>query len=794
MNQFDSFYRFFRLADDNKPLPMNMNLPTDRALTLPVVLGDRLRFLVDRADVGGERADQLTIGLRTVGTDGPGTLVGTLREQAATHYTEVMLRIDGVPADGSYRQFALMVGEQVLVGTFRGSYADAGELARAVAAWLRAFPFGLIEVDEVGRMLRVRIYDNDTVRLRGQMVRIGVGQVLERNENSPSLLAQKATGVIIPAQNRYTLAAGADIQKGNVFVLDSKRYVATGVERPVDILTALGLTDGQLTEPGGNSLILTGNVIRPATTPLIAYAQPGQREVSNTNRPTLQLLFDSNSGGQDRYVATVGTDIQPGNVYQITASGVVSKTATATTLSTPATLASVFNSTGGFYSVATGVVPVVTVVVGMQTIANTNNPTLGITLTVNQPERVVDRYTVFVGPSVRVGNSFSVQTGTGEPVVVTATAVDTPLDIVRKLGYSSNPFLVEVSAGRAVTTLARKGPRYGEADVTGVSLLSSRSFHGLPFVAEIAVPGLANGYYQMVLRKANVVVAIGNNVDLRTSPKNTTLVRFGPDGVRSVFGLAYAEDGIMQQVRLPIYLDSPTLQQSESVYKDLDNRTVRGRTTAEESRALTTTVQPVAFHRNLWMALKHPLLFMDGQPVRCEGDYRQTEPIGRRRRRQGQADIRTRTTFDYQPTYDPLTDSLSGNYALIERMQGVEGLYIAAKRLSFVQVLATGGTLPAADYELLIRTGTDALRLNISHKGSRVATFLLAPNRLNRVGPVRLEAGRVTLWAEVEPVTVASTTGEPYYPQRAMSIENTIETIGRKGDFGPDYNQDFSQL
>ena len=71
----------------------------------------------------------------------------------------------------------------------------------------------------------------------------------------------------------------------------------------------------------------------------VAYTQPGSQRIDNTNRPTLQLLYDSTTGGNDRYTVLVGPDVQPGNVYQIAAPGVASKTATATTGSTVSSIA-----------------------------------------------------------------------------------------------------------------------------------------------------------------------------------------------------------------------------------------------------------------------------------------------------------------------------------------------------------------------------------------------------------------------------------------------------------------------
>lgn len=782
MNRFDSFLRFFALTDDNNTRPQNLNLPAEPYPILPVVPADALRWLVPLADCGGRLAHRLSIGIRAKGNSGPGVLCGRIRQQAGATYSEIRLRVDALPI--GYRQFALMAGSKNVMGTFRGQALSQTDYVEAIAEHYRAFPYAATDVDVTGRDIRVRVYNNDLFSLHGETLRVDVGNVREPNSNSPSLIALKSAGLGLPAENWLTLSVSADIQPGNVFGLDGIAYKATGGESPNDILIALGAPTGKLSKTGGASVV--------------AYAQPGTQVVDNANRPGLQLLFDSNSGGNDRYLAVVGVDVQPGNVYQVAASGVATKTVTAVLGDTKASIEAQFNnSPSGKFLLPTGAGPIVTAIKGTQTLPNTNNPVLGVEKTKALPARTVDRYTVYVGSSVVRGNSYGIVAG-GVETSATASEYDTPLSIAAKLGYTQNPFTVDVVVGAPVVALARRGPRYhAPADVAPVTLLSVRTGPvGLPYVAEVVVPNLTVGTYQLVLREGVNVVGVSNYLHLKADGRDTSMVRFGAGGNGSVFGLNYAEDGLLQRFRLPVHLDSGRLRQSESLYRTLDNKTVRGRTSARFAHGLTTRGEGDAFHRNLYTALKSPVLLIDDKPYTCEGEYTETPMQGRSRRRQGTAELMALEEMDYRNAggnMDNATESASGNYAAITELNGVDGLWLAAKRLNFTTSLDIGTLLPAADYELLLRCGADALQLTIGINGSRVATFLLSANTLNRMGPVRLAPGTISLNAHVTTAIVTQTGVSDYRPQDAEVVSDAPQTITRPGDFNEDFSSDYSQ-
>lgn len=776
MNPFDSFFRFFTVADDNAVRPVNTALPQGQYPTLPAVPGDALRFFVPRSDSGGLPAQQLTIGIRKATDNTPGTLCGILRKQAGEQYTEIRLRVNEAVSD-TYKQFAIMVDGRNVMGTFRGQQSDIDQYIQAIIQHYVKFPFALVEADRMGQDIRLRVYPNDRFSVNGEKLTIGLGTVKERNENSPSLLAQKIANLNLPAIDRYSLAVSSDIQKGNVYTLGNVSYTASGTEKPADILRALGEPTGLFTRDGGSVVI--------------AYVQPGKATINNTNSPTLQLLFDATAGGNDRYLVTVSADVQIGNVYQVSASGSATRTVTAVAGDTKASIEAQFNTVSGKFVLPSGSAAIISTLPGSQVIDNTNNPSITLKQIESLPARTVDRYTVYVGTSMATGNEYELTKG-GDINDVVATADDTPLSIAGQFGYSSNPFTVDVVPGTNFLAIGRKGALYNSDDNTAaVTLLSVRTFSRLPYVADIKIPTLTPERYQFVLRSGTTVVGLSNYVQVKSGTHNTSLIRFGSEKPGSVFGTVYAEDGLMQQIRLPLYVDSANHTQEESLYTDLENKTYRGRTSMFAQYPCVTTMQPEAFHRNLIMALKHPVLYVDEKMVRCEGQYSETTPKGRRRIRQGSANLKAVTGYDYRPTYDPLTDLLSGLYCTINSMKRLDGLFVQVKRLNFVSLISEGVSLPAAEYDILIRAGADPLRLTISHEGTRVATFLLTPNRLHHLSHLRFEPGLIDLLGEVVTDTVQTTSPELYDPQQAEPVTSTGELLSRGADFGPDFSTAF---
>lgn len=788
-NAFDAFYRFFPVADDNAVLPKNLLLPRETYPVLPAVFGDFFRFLVHPADCGSEKLVNLSLAIRKKGDTGNGTLCGTIREQAGAFYTEIRLRVGSAPDGVIWKQFALMLGTTPVLGTFRSQETDIDKYVDDLAKHYENYTKAFTQVDRMGRDIRIRVFNSDAFSLSGETLTAGLGTVTTRNTNSASLMATQKSAVSFPAEDQYTLVVSPDIQKGNIFGLDTITYTAKGTEKPADILAALGLN-------------AAGFISRPAGAVVTAYANLGTQTITNTNQPGLNALYNSTSGGNDRYTVVIGVDVQEGNVYQISASGATTKTVTASSTDTAATIAAQFNATGGFFLLPTGAVPVISVFTGTRTANNTNNPGVQLTGKVSLPIRSLDVYTIFVGNGIVEGNQFEL-TINGVTKSVTASSTDDPLSIAVALGYSTNPFTVQVATGVPVLAIARQGPAYhAPANVADIAVVSVKGSQKLPYVAEVTIPNLTPGIYQLMLRKYTGdslvggvfvpqygAVSMSNYLHVKGDKKNTALVRFGNDRPGRVFGLAYNEDGLQQQIRLPIYVDpSPQLQQTESLYQDLNYRTVRGHAQAQFVHGLTTTMQMDAFHINLYMALKHPVLYVHGRPYRSEGEYQQTEAQGRKRMRQATAQLVELSILDTQNSA-PLFDSLPNTYAQINAFAGLDGLWIVLRYLSFVRPIGLGTVFPAADYELLIRGGQDTLRVSIGQDGNRLITVLVFPNVVNRF-KVRFSPGLIQF--DAERVLRSLTETEPTSIPEGVAVSGSKpETSERPGDFQIDFNEHF---
>jgi len=780
MNPFENLLRFFPVFDNGVDRPRNLDAPDSRHATLPVVAGDSLRFLMPIADCRNLDPARLAIGLRLrSATTDTGTLCGRVRKQAAESYTEIRLRVTQAPTAGTYKQFSLMLGDKPVLGTFRGQQTDLDDYLNALVTHYQNYPYATVHCDRRGNDLRLRVFPNDRFRLNGETLTVGLGTVRDQNDNSPSLTAQKTGTVAVAAQDCYTVEVGSDIAPGNVFTLGSQTYTARGSEKPADILTALGVSGDKVIVPTGQNLTAT--------------AVASSETITNTNRPTISLLYDSNSGGNDLYIVSIGADFTIGNVYQISASGMTTRSKTVTGTDTKASIEAFLNNTGGKLAVPAGSVPTGTVATGTQPKINTNSPSIRFSDKVDLPAHSEDQYRVFVGGSIAAGNGYSLTIGS-ETTTVTAVSGDTPASIAARLGYTAHPFSLSVDAGTSVIALARKGPKWAAANIASINLLSVQTLKNLNRVAEVVIPSLAVGEYQLTLydTQGPTVIGLSNPLTLQTGKHETALVRFG--GMGPVMGFDYYEDGLMQQLRLPVYVDAGQLRQEENIYRTLDNQPVRSSARAYTARRLTTRLAGEGFHRAMYIALKHPFLYVDGSPYRQEGDYTPTPPQGKQRKSQATASLVAIRGWDYQLDRRGSDSSQSATYALITTLTGLDGLWMAAKRLSFVQPIAEGSSLPAADYSLLIRCGPDKLRLTIAVNGYRAYTALLTPGRLNRIDGVRLSPGRISLLAEVVSPTVISWTADTYNPQLADVVATTVATQVRPGDFNADFNSDFSKL
>ncbi|CCG99838.1 hypothetical protein FAES_1828 [Fibrella aestuarina BUZ 2] len=759
-----------RVDNDYVFLPVT---PSDTGATdvLDILPGENYRWLLART---GTFAPGDAI--RLVDASGVETVVGSLRTVRGETYTDLTLTVGALPT--SYRQFALCVGDVPITTTFypdEAGYADRLAYTRAITRHLASQPFIAVDVWRSGYVVYVRLHDSDRLRLAEQTVTVGLGKVVKLNTNAPSFVVMDGGTLSKAAAWPYRVDIGASIVAGNVFVFGAEEYTAVDGDTVAIVRAALGLPADPETP-----------VELPTATYPTAYAKPDKGRWDNSNAPTLALRYTGTSGGANQYAVVVGTDILPGNVYQISVSGQPDRVAVADDTSTPTTIAAALVS-GGVLSVAVGTEPVTLVQAGYQTGDNVNSPSITLEALTPLPSRTVRRWNGYVGSSVAPGNSYELSIG-GAVTSYTAADGDTMADVVAALGQTlvGSGFTIETATGVAVTGLVRRGPAYhAPANVAPLTLSQTpRPVKG-PLVAELNVPAdLALGSYCLKVGSGVSPVRLRAQTRLITEPQ-TSLVRWG--------GFDGLEDGLQCQLRLPLLVEKARLQQSESLSADLTGKAVRQRATARPCYTLTTKTQSSGFHRALWAALKSGQVVVDGLEVEQLGEYTLSEgyaPDGYRS--QGRTQLYATRQLDTNLNWGNTADYVSGSYALIEAINGDGGLAIWVRGYTFESELREGVQVPAGEYELRVGVGADTLQLRINGPDGLAGQYTLWANQTNRIRNVRFEPGAYTVsLLPVPHESVAGVVGSAFGdPDTVLTYDTELTN---RPDYSPDFNDDFDQ-
>ncbi|UHG93273.1 discoidin domain-containing protein [Spirosoma oryzicola] len=612
--------------------------------------------------------------------------------------------------------------EANLLGTFKKQLTNLGDYVREIRSFFESYVNTPVTVDEDGSELVIKMYHTDRFGLGNVRVGIGLGDVSESNTNEPRLSVRFKDTITQPAKTSYRVSVDLDIAEGNSYVLGEKNYTATRTDTASSILTALGVTGETIELPGG-------------TTPVIS-ASAGSVSVINRNRPAIQVLFVYSSGGSDNYKAVVSSSVQAGNTYQISVEGQTTRTYIAQPGDVAATVEAYFNANGGTsFSTPLGKVPIARADAGSQVIANVNSPAIRLTSRTEIPAQVLDRYDVFVGTSILPGNTFSLQQNSDAKRVVVASSGDTALSVAQGFGYDTNPFTLSIPTGSKLTGFAESGPRYNEANIADVEVLSGPILQrNLPYVAEIVVPtNQLEGVYSLDL-KTDTLIAQSNYIDVRADDKNTALVRFADTG--HTYGMRYEEMGLVQQIRLPIYVSPAKIRQTETLGQTPDGKMIRAETRSEAVHTLTTRALPSAFHKAMWTALKHRQLTIDGIHYQQQGEYSLSDWVGRKNKLiQGSAELirldSYRNNRFENKHLSTLTESMG--YVLIENVDTPLGLSVYLQSDNIVGRVRAGSTVAPDVYQLQIRSGCEPLEVAVYVDNVLFVTSLLTASRLNRI-------------------------------------------------------------
>jgi len=803
------FLRFFAVSDDNRMIPTNALTPQDAHPILPVVAGDVIRFLIPKSDLKGQIPELSEIVLlnpaqqpvRVNPALAGSERIGIVRRQRSEQYVQFALTIDSLPASG--QQFAIMrtvytkdspsaeptASALSVLGTVSGQFSSLDDYIEAIQRKYEAYPHAPVVTIRRGNQLIVRIFKSARFQPSDDELlswRIGLGKLdlSARNTNSPALNMLSQGAVSIGATDCYKVVVNDDIEAGNVFQLQGLTYTAEQNDTPAQVLSGLGL--------GADATLLID-----AGTPVAIQASTGVYRSENQNKPVLQLLYDSNNGaGQDKYKAVVGADVQAGNIYQVAATGMTTKTVVASASDTPATIAAQFNTSSGFCLIPAGQNPVATTDPGSQTIANTNAPSIYLSAKITTEAYTATRWKIFVGSSIQRGNEFVVEQSGVTTKTVVASASDTPIAIAGKLGYTTNPFVIDVPTGGTLAAYARRGVRYSEPDDVAPVRLSALPSCVRPkqVVCEVRMPSLKPGIYSLGLRDRQLrqVVGVSNRLRVQIGPQGTSVLRWGSlSGLDQVLGYEYAEPGLMQQLRLPVYVGPVRQQTLETQYSTPRGRTIRTSLQVNYSHTLTTTMQPAAFHRALLLALKHPLLQIDGLPYRAQSDYRETEPTPVQQLYQAQTDLYEAESMHFDAGMAALPGNRSA--AFVESVTGtesLEGIWLRSQQ-QLIPVEQTM-TVDPATYDLRALCPVEPYVLSAYVNDRLRISTLLSPGVLSMAGTLRLEPGdRLTLQATVSLAAINSAVCGPDMDVIEQTQTGHAETTERGPDHSEDFNQDY---
>jgi len=735
MRHFENFIRNYN-ADDTIDRLTNLFEPREPRIGMLVQKeGEVIKFFTPKSDFGTTRLENLQVGLYGEAFDGCTSLgnqilkenIGFLRKQQSEFFYDMVIKVNNAPTADTWKQFALYrPNGQQLLGTFSSQQTDLDKYILELKDWLENYPHTLVNVYKDGNLLNIKIKENGNFRIRNEEITVGIGTVSVLNENSPTLVRQFINTYNRPAYNTSDLVIGGDVTEGNVYTLGTTVYTATKNDTAATVKTALLGDNSKVVINVGDSVPINAVV--------------GTIRTVNTNNPTINLLYEDTLSGNDRYVVEV-SNVQKGNIFQIARSGLSPLTKQAGDTDTKATIEAYFNATGGFLVVPTGTTLTESAVAGVRVDANTNSPTIGISNTVLTPAQMTDKYKMFVGTSVRKGNKFYLN-----DLVVTATEDDTYLTIAQKLNLIDGLYFEIVQNG-VFDSYAERGSAYDEDNIADVQILSSpimrRSLH---YLFEAKMPtGFRNRplqisvseYYKDELGIFIFVklLTVSNYFTIEENPQETVLLRCSDLG--EVFGYQYFEQGINQQIRVPIYLKNDGYETTQVESQSVNNASVLGNIQMRRMYNFDIMAHPSWFHRAMQCWMRSRFVFLDEKKITL-----QTYETGEDR---GAKKIQPANGTLYEDRYLMKNfgklflseDNYKEKFSVITNFKS-KIICIVLKNDLFCQEILEDGEvfIPVGEYKWRAWVGGavgDTVDMQIYHNGTRIHYVTLFCGRWNKL-------------------------------------------------------------
>lgn len=762
--------------------------------SLDAQIGDTWRWLAPKSMIQGIDHRHIAIGLVSpiykpqcgdpIQTNAIRYNIGRVRPQESEKYVDICIWVNSLPSAGTWKQFALQrANGQIVIGTFKGQQTTRSAYMEALKAFYESFPHTKVLCDVDGSKMRIRIWEKEGVfRLADEGLIVGLGSTDVSNTNNPTIDRIDLGDFTYPASDSYMVEIGPSVQEGNVFNLDDKTYIAIAGDTPQTVLDNLF--------PGDRYVVLEDSAVSIS-------AEGGTRTISNTNKLTAQAVFDSALAGNDRYMIRINGVLQPGNVIQVSATGKTTKSYTVQLGDTTSDIESYFNSeTGDFYIVDGGVIPQVSFIAGIQTVTNTNNPSIRLASYQNIPTHTVKRWRIIIGPDLRAGNIFHLD----EKVYVVESG-DTALDIATFFGYDSVSFTIETGVNQTPDAYALKGFLYGGSNIADVTISEGpRLARSSQYVFETEFNcDIQPGTYRLALINTNLdppaLISLGNQVVVKTKAKGE-LFEVADQG--AVYGFEYYENGLSQRIRLPVFVQPPRQQTEEDRIVKFMGGYGRTTTKIESVSKMVTIGGMLPLHATIATFLKHDHLRIGGKLYYNSGEYAESILDASTGLRQATTDItelsREKNNYlRYRSNYYQ-----SGDYGGFCKVlaQGCKGrLQIWLRSPEIVREIEEWQLLNTASYQLMAET-FDNVNLSIYQDGiHQLTAFLPKGQRVRLSEHLRLATGagciiKAELSDACQKIPTVTYVCEDY---KNLTLAYDCERVERPafGEFSSDYNNDF---
>ena len=779
INEFHNLFRFVD-PEDSAAMPKSFHAPKGKLTPLPCNHADSLRFLIPKSDLKGLSPNGVRVGLVSC-TDSVYTIVnnqiGTIRVQDSENYTRLKVVVKKAPAQGDYRQLALVRPNGVIaLGTFISQQTDLNLYCSELKAFWESYPHANVFVEQNGNLLTVKIYHSSFFHLENEVLNIGVGQVIDYNENEPSITAKKINTVTNPAKDCYPVIVGDDVREGNIFSAAGVTYQALASDTAASVLAKL-LGD-------------TDCILVPAGDAVSVSALPGSRTVKNSVKPIVNKTEQSSDATYTYWRISVQGTITPGNYIEVSASGATSVRLTVLATDTIATLETLLNpnsTSGGTFRANNGAAVIITVLAGVQQEENTNLPQISLGEKEVIPLNEVDRYQISVGSSVSEGNIFKLK-----DLTYTAKFNDTNDQVALALGGDQSVFVIEIPEDELFECYAVPGKKYNTRHAADATIIEQPVIRrSQQYVCEMRIPTNKTGYFHAAIinQDTNEIELISNALFIRDSHRQTSFVEIGG---RQEFGYEYYEDMLTQRARLPLYLMRPKNSVDGSFGSQLGGSSIKMNTRIVASREFVTTALTEESANAFTTWIQHRRLKINDEDYLQTGNYDEeviSEGLGLKQLSGALQSLKEKSNFP---------ELLQGfyNYSYGSAIIYGTGLQIFMQTGSFVRRLSSEWQLlNVADYEVFLQTGPDNVLLSIYRNGTFEKSVLVRKNSRSKISSFLRLGAHERLMFYIN-LSTEFTTIE-YEEQQIETVAENVQYIAEKAQkylynqFNNDFNSDF---